>query len=188
MTTKAMIIGSAVHAIIATGDKDFLRDGDGGRRFAVAPELGAPYGGGTDSGKTTTDPYEAFAEYARGDADLDRQMRKRMIHNPQVAIEEIVGDEVPDRVSIERPSAHYDPCVDNLGVRIDGIEQDSVVEYCVSGGWARIGERDHRGKLIWEFDHYRARRVDGVKVEPYWRRALSRQQRRARAAKARKAR
>lgn len=186
MTTKAMIVGSAVHMMLATGDKDFLGDGEGGRRFAALPELGMAYGGQSNQLPEGADPYEAFAEYARGDADLDRRMR--MIDDPQMPVEAIVGDELPDHVSIERKNPYYDPCVDNLGVRIDGIEQDSVVEYCVSGGWARIGERDHGGKLIWEFDHYRARRVEGVKVEPYWRRALSRQQRRARAAKARKAR
>lgn len=185
MTNKAMIIGSAVHAILATGDKDFLRDGGGGRRLTVAPELGAPYGGGgTDSGKTTTDPYEGFAEYARGDADLDRRMRD-LVHAEMAGPN---GDEILDRVCIEKNSPFYEHNVDQLGVRIDGIEQDSVIEYCISGKWARIGERDHRGHLIWEFDHYRTRRVEGVKIEPYWRRALSRQQRRARAAKLRKVR
>lgn len=112
--------------------------------------------------------------------------RLAVIDDPQVCVEAILGDEVPDRICIERRSPHYDPVVDNLGVKIDGIEQDSVIEYSVSERWARIGERDHRGKLIWEFDKYRTRRVEDVTVEPYWRRALSRQQRRARAAKMRK--
>lgn len=128
----------------------------------------------------------AVAPRQQGKTD-DMERRMHLIDDPQASVHEIVGDELPDRISIERPSAFYDEVVTDLGVRIDGIEQDSVVEYCVSEGWARIGERDLHGKLIWEFDHYRARRVDGVKVEPYWRRALSRQQRRARAARARKA-
>lgn len=163
MNKRAIIVGSAAHVAIAeTLAKPARQQGR-------SEALGMPYGVQSNQLPEGADPYEEFAKRLHVMDDLNTGL-------------------LPDRISIERPSPHYDEIVSELGVRIDGIDQDSVVEYCVSGRWARIGERDHRGKLIWEFDHYRARRVEDVTVEPYWRKPLSRQMRRAREARMRKGR
>lgn len=160
MSKRAIIVGTAMHAAIA---KTLAEDG-----VATIAEL--PDG---DLRK------HAILDPALVNADLEKG---------EIVVLAQMAAEFPDRISIERRSPFYDSVVENLGVRIDGIEQDSVVEYCVSEGWARIGERDHRGKLVWEYDHYRSRRVEGVQIEPYWRKPLSRQQRRSLAARQRKGR
>lgn len=78
------------------------------------------------------------------------------------------GGMIPDRVSIERESLFFFPLYTALGVRIDGVESNSVVEFCVSEGWVRTcfwtalrQMKRERGRIITQLR-------EGVEVEPYW--------------------
>lgn len=71
---------------------------------------------------------------------------------------------IPDRVCVERSSRYYVGGIGRmLGVLIDGKEYKDVIEYSVSGGWARI-----RGQT---------EAVYGT-IAPYWHTPPSRQVRR----------
>ena len=63
-----------------------------------------------------------------------------------------VSVNLPDRLSIDKDSPHYDPIYKRVGVRLNGVERDNVFEYCVSEGWARViahgDKRDRRGKVL----------------------------------------
>lgn len=89
---------------------------------------------------------------------------------------------IPDRLSIEGDSPFFSSATLYVGVRLDGEENRDVVEYCVSGGWARLGVRGADGQIKRAGGHpYRLEttRRDKVAVEPYWRIEPSRQVRRA---------
>lgn len=91
------------------------------------------------------------------------------------------ADVLPDRVATHPRNRFHDPAVGNMGCRFNGVDQELVVEACVSEGWVRVGRRNGAGRLV----------VDGIKdyagvkqtgtVELYWKIPLSRQVRRARA-------
>lgn len=74
---------------------------------------------------------------------------------------------IPDRVSLEEDSPFYFPAWQKIGVRFNGGDRRSVVEFCVSEGWLRT-QIFHGG---------RPKKVDGKSVtntlhgviEPYWR-------------------
>ncbi len=160
----------------------------GARQHGKLAEFAMPYGGPTKlSAQAEADPYGTFAKMVltTGSKDPIEAPEGRRFKT----LDEALVAALPDRVCLERPSAFYDPIVSELGVRIDGVDQDSVIEFCVSERWARIGERDIRGTLIPSAARgtYTTRKVEDVTVEPYWRQALSRQQRRAREARMRKA-
>src|SRR4051794_39028372 len=54
---------------------------------------------------------------------------------------------VPNRLSVDPASDYYDKdAIPGLHVFIDGKEVRNVVEYCMSGRWARIYQVDGRGK------------------------------------------
>lgn len=56
--------------------------------------------------------------------------------------------EVPDRLSVNPRSPHYDAAVlgRGVGVRFKGVERTNVAEYCLSEGWVRLipAGRDYR--------------------------------------------
>jgi hypothetical protein len=83
--------------------------------------------------------------------------------------------DIPLRMSVERRSRYYAGVGQFLGVRIDGKDAQNVIEYDVTGGWARIAKG---GKVRW--DHRGLADTDTVhgKIEPYWRVQPSRQVRR----------
>ena len=48
--------------------------------------------------------------------------------------------ELPDRLSVNPKSPHYDEAVlsRDIGIMFDGKEKTNVEEYCVSEGWIRV--------------------------------------------------
>ena len=74
-------------------------------------------------------------------------------------------DTLPDRLSVNPKSPHYDEAVlaRDVGVRFNGAEKTNVEEYCVSEGWIRVQvgrSRDRRGNPM-------TIKVKGT-VEPYF--------------------
>lgn len=51
-----------------------------------------------------------------------------------------VTDSLPDRLSVDPDSPHYDAAVleRDVGIRFNGKEKNNVEEYCVSEGWIRV--------------------------------------------------
>ena len=78
---------------------------------------------------------------------------------------------LPDRLSTDKASPFYwDAAVARVGVRLGGVEQKTVVEYCVSGGWVRrvvVDPETGLKKRNLFGSGFRIERVHG-KVEPHW--------------------
>lgn len=77
-----------------------------------------------------------------------------------------MSDILPDRLSVDPDSPHYDGDVlaRNIGVRFKGEDKTNVEEYCVSEGWVRLAvgnSRDRKGKQL-------TVKLSGP-VEPYFR-------------------
>ena len=75
-------------------------------------------------------------------------------------------DTLPDRLSNDPSSPHYDEALlaRGIGVRFNGVDRNNVEEYCVSEGWVRVAAGralDRRGQPM-------TMKVKG-KVEPYFR-------------------
>ncbi|MFM9942002.1 MAG: DUF3297 family protein [Hyphomicrobiaceae bacterium] len=73
---------------------------------------------------------------------------------------------LPDRLSINPNSPHYDEAVlqREVGIRFNGAEKTNVEEYCVSEGWVRVvagAAKDRRGNPM-------TIKLKGT-VEPYYR-------------------
>ena len=51
-----------------------------------------------------------------------------------------MSDTLPDRLSTDPNSPHYDADIlaKNVGVRFKGVDKTNVEEYCVSEGWIRV--------------------------------------------------
>lgn len=49
-------------------------------------------------------------------------------------------DTLPDRLSQDESSPHYDAALleRGIGIRFNGAEKTNVYEYCVSEGWIRV--------------------------------------------------
>ncbi|HMN37344.1 MAG TPA: DUF3297 family protein [Hyphomicrobium sp.] len=79
-------------------------------------------------------------------------------------------DKLPDRLSVNPASPHYDEAIlaRDVGIRFNGVEKTNVEEYCVSEGWVRVAagnSRDRKGNPI-------TVKLKGV-VEPYFRTAAA---------------
>jgi hypothetical protein len=77
-----------------------------------------------------------------------------------------MSDTLPDRLSNDPKSPHYDEAVltRDVGIRFNGQEKTNVEEYCVSEGWIRVAAgkaRDRQGRPI-------SIKLKGT-VEPYFR-------------------
>ena len=75
-------------------------------------------------------------------------------------------DTLPDRLSVQPGSPHYDAEVlqRDVGIRFNGVEKTNVEEYCVSEGWIRVAAGkalDRKGKPL-------TIKLKGP-VEPYFR-------------------
>jgi hypothetical protein len=62
-------------------------------------------------------------------------------------------DTLPDRLSVDPKSPHYDAdlLARGIGIRFNGQERTTVEEYCVSEGWVRMAvgkSLDRRGQPI----------------------------------------
>jgi Protein of unknown function (DUF3297) len=74
--------------------------------------------------------------------------------------------DMPDRLSNDPASPHYDEALlqQGVGIRFKGVEKTNVEEYCVSEGWVRVSlgkTLDRRGRPL-------TMKLNG-KVEPYLR-------------------
>ena len=75
-------------------------------------------------------------------------------------------DTLPDRLSTNPDSPHYDAALleRGVGIRFKGVEKTNVEEYCVSEGWVRVAagaSKDRAGNPL-------TIKIKG-KVEPYLR-------------------
>jgi hypothetical protein len=78
--------------------------------------------------------------------------------------EPTMTDSLPDRLSVDPASPHYDEALlsRGIGIKFNGVERTNVEEYCVSEGWIRtaVGKSlDRRGQPM-------TIKLKGV-VEPY---------------------
>lgn len=74
-------------------------------------------------------------------------------------------DELPDRLSIDPKSPHFNEELlkREVGIRFNGAEKTNVEEYCVSEGWIRVAAgkaKDRHGNAM-------TIKLKG-KVEPYF--------------------
>lgn len=81
------------------------------------------------------------------------------------AIEPKAAAPLPDRLSTDPASPHYDEEVlkREVGIRFNGAEKTNVEEYCVSEGWIKVAAgktRDRKGNPL-------TLKLKG-KVEPYY--------------------
>lgn len=75
-------------------------------------------------------------------------------------------DEMPDRLSVNPKSPHYNEAVltRDVGIRFNGQEKTNVEEYCVSEGWIRVAI----GKTLDRKGNPLTLKLNGT-VEPYFR-------------------
>jgi hypothetical protein len=74
--------------------------------------------------------------------------------------------DLPDRLSVNPKSPHYDESLlaQGVGIRFNGAEKTNVEEYCVSEGWIRVAA----GKSLDRHGNPMTIRLKGT-VEPYLR-------------------
>ncbi|HWA88924.1 MAG TPA: DUF3297 family protein [Rhizomicrobium sp.] len=75
-------------------------------------------------------------------------------------------DTLPDRLSVNPKSPHYDEALltRGVGIRFNGQEKTNVEEYCVSEGWIRVAA----GKSLDRHGNPMTIKLKGT-VEPYLR-------------------
>jgi len=76
----------------------------------------------------------------------------------------VSSNQLPDRLSINPKSPHYDEALlqKGVGIKFDGQEKTNVEEYCVSEGWIRVAV----GKTVDRKGNPLTIKLKG-KVEPY---------------------
>jgi hypothetical protein len=77
-----------------------------------------------------------------------------------------MSDTLPDRLSTNPNSPHYDNDVlmRGVGILFNGEEKTNVDEYCVSEGWIRVAA----GKAVDRKGNPLTIKLNGV-VQPFWR-------------------
>jgi hypothetical protein len=75
-------------------------------------------------------------------------------------------DTLPDRLSVNPKSPHYDEKLleRGIGIRFNGQEKTNVEEYCVSESWIRVAA----GRTLDRFGNPMTVKLKGT-VEPYFR-------------------
>lgn len=75
------------------------------------------------------------------------------------------SDTLPDRLSVNPKSPHYNQAVldRDVGIRFNGTEKTNVEEYCVSEGWVRLSAGNAKDR----FGNAMTVKLKG-KVEPYF--------------------
>ena len=78
---------------------------------------------------------------------------------------EHASDNPPDRLSLDPGSDYFDEALlsRGVGIRFNGQEKTSVVEYCISEGWIRVAA----GRSLDRFGRPMTIKLQG-KVEPYF--------------------
>ncbi len=66
---------------------------------------------------------------------------------------DVMTDGLPDRLSTDPNSPHYDAdlLAQGIGIRFKGEEKTNVEEYCVSESWVRVvagNAKDRKGNLL----------------------------------------
>jgi Protein of unknown function (DUF3297) len=76
-----------------------------------------------------------------------------------------MSDQLPDRLSINPKSPHYNEEIlkREVGIRFNGAEKTNVEEYCISEGWIRVAV----GKKFDRHGNPLLMKLSGV-VEPYF--------------------
>ena len=74
-------------------------------------------------------------------------------------------DTLPDRLSTDPRSPHYDADLleRGIGIRFNGEERTNIEEYCVSEGWVRVAA----GRALDRRGHPMTMKIKG-KVEPFF--------------------
>jgi hypothetical protein len=75
-----------------------------------------------------------------------------------------MSETLPDRLSVNPSSPHYDEALlaRGVGIKFNGVEKTNVDEYCVSEGWIRVVA----GKAVDRKGNPLTMKLTG-KVEPY---------------------
>lgn len=118
----------------------------------------------------------ALAGSSLGVSLAARQQGKTEQQPTELKMTPIEVSDLPDRLSVDRSSRFFTAVGAYVGVRFNGVEQAGAVEFCVSGGWVRIGQPNLKGKIT-QKEAVEAPKSYG-KVETYWRMTPSRQVRR----------
>lgn len=73
-------------------------------------------------------------------------------------------DALPDRLSLDPRSPHFDDDIlsRGVGIKFNGQEKTNVIEYCISEGWIKVAA----GKSRDRFGQPMTLKLSG-KVEPY---------------------
>ena len=73
-------------------------------------------------------------------------------------------DTLPDRLSLDPRSPHFDDAIltRGVGIKFNGQEKTNVIEYCISEGWIKVAA----GKSRDRFGQPMTLKLNG-KVEPY---------------------
>lgn len=78
---------------------------------------------------------------------------------------EETSDTPPDRLSLDPRSDYFDEALlsRGVGIKFNGQEKTSVIEYCISEGWIRVAARRSRDR----YGQPMTIKLQG-KVEPYF--------------------
>jgi len=89
-----------------------------------------------------------------------------MTDTPEVQTPETQAPALPDRLSTNQSSPHYNAELleRGVGVKFNGVDRNNVEEYCVSEGWVRLAV----GKTVDRHGNAMTVKYKG-KVEPYLR-------------------
>ena len=107
-----------------------------------------------------------MVENARGSCKSYFVDRRMLGSRPDISANETqMTDTLPDRLSVNPRSPHYNEAVlqRDVGIRFDGKEKTNVEEYCVSEGWIRVAA----GKALDRHGNPLTIMLRG-KVEPYF--------------------
>ena len=82
-----------------------------------------------------------------------------------MADEKPTAEAMPDRLSLDPRSPHFDDDVlsRGVGIKFNGQEKTNVIEYCISEGWIKVAA----GKSRDRFGQPMTLKLNG-KVEPYF--------------------
>jgi hypothetical protein len=75
------------------------------------------------------------------------------VNDRKVSNNGVMPDVLPDRLSVNPKSPHYNEELlkRSVGIRFNGVEKTNVEEYCVSEGWIRVAAgkgRDRHGNPL----------------------------------------
>jgi hypothetical protein len=113
-----------------------------------------------ETGRGRCDDHSTFV------GERDAGMMRARARPAERPLDRVMTDTLPDRLSVDPQSPHYDADVlqRDVGVRFNGVEKTNVEEYCVSEGWIRVAA----GKALDRQGRPLTIKLKGT-VEPYFR-------------------